>query len=158
MLKGFENLPHRPNISIILFKDGHFLLVQKPNWEEDWWKFPQGGIDEGENLDSAAIRELKEEVGTDSVEVLGISKHVNTYDWPDEVLERLKYKKFRGQSQRFFVARFIGSDDEIKPDEKEISKVAWFSRDEIIRLSEERVGTFRDYQGIIPLVLEEFGI
>ena len=156
MLKEFENLPYRPNVSIIIFRDNKFLLVQKPSWEKYWWKFPQGGIDKDEDVLGAGLRELKEEVGISSVKVLGISKYVNTYDWPDPVLKKLKKKKWRGQTQHFVVAEFIGNDDEIKADEKEISIVKWFSKDEVLEFSEKRIGTFSNYNNIIPEVFEEF--
>ncbi len=158
MLKGFENLPHRPNVAVLVCKDDKFLLVQKPHWGEDSWKLPQGGIDDGEDIESAGFRELKEETGIVSVEAIGVSKYTNTYDWSDDILKTLEYKKYKGQTQSFLVVKFIGSDSEISPEDSEISRIEWFSKEDIIELSEKGTGTFGEYQGIVPKIIEEFGL
>lgn len=56
-----NKLPYRDNISCIVFKDDMFLLVQLNDWPKDFWKFPQGGIEQGETEEEAVIRELIEE-------------------------------------------------------------------------------------------------
>ena len=67
------------------------------------WQFPQGGIDEGENPKEALMRELKEEIGTDEVEILGEYPQWISYDFPEEV--RAKMQPFDGQNQRYFFVR-----------------------------------------------------
>ncbi len=37
------------------------LLVHRPRYDD--WSFPKGGVDEGESLEQAAVREVKEETG-----------------------------------------------------------------------------------------------
>lgn len=158
MLKEFQHLPHRPNVSIILFYEDNFLLVKRPEWEASLRKFPQGGIEEGESFEETALRELKEEVGTDNVEILGVSKYENTYDWSDEVLKRFKFKKYRGQKQRFVVARFLGKPEDVYPAEEDTEKVEWASRKKILNLAKNNMGTFKDYNGYIQKVFKEFNI
>lgn len=42
------NLPYRNNVSCIVFRGDKFLVVQLNDWPENWWKFPQGGIEQDE--------------------------------------------------------------------------------------------------------------
>ena len=64
---------YRPNVGVVLFNTaGQVWLGRRAKTPEPWnWQFPQGGVDEGENLEAAALRELQEETGVRSVELLG---------------------------------------------------------------------------------------
>lgn len=44
------------------------------------WQFPQGGIDKGESVKNALFRELKEEIGTDEVEIIAEYPEWLSYD------------------------------------------------------------------------------
>ncbi len=88
-----------------------------PKWEGDGknslWQMPQGGIDEGEEPAIAALRELKEETGTANAKIIYESQHWYSYDLPRHALINTALKgKYRGQTQRWFLMRFTGSDDE----------------------------------------------
>lgn len=74
------------------------------------WQMPQGGIDEAEEPLKAALRELKEEVGTDNVQVIHQSKDWYYYDIPDDYISRLWNGKYRGQKQLWFLMRLMGDD------------------------------------------------
>src|SRR3989344_37454 len=112
MKRKYAALPLRDNVSLIVFSGKKFLLVNLLDWEEDWWKFPQGGVEKGETLLEAGKREFREELGTDNIRVLGQSRYTNNYDWPDELIER-KQNNYRGQSQRFLVVEFLGKSNDI---------------------------------------------
>jgi putative (di)nucleoside polyphosphate hydrolase len=77
------------------------------------WQMPQGGIDPGETPRRAALRELKEEIGTDKAEILGESRAWLIYDLPAELVGRIWGGRYRGQRQKWFVMRFTGSDGNI---------------------------------------------
>ena len=82
------------------------------------WQMPQGGIDPGETPRQAAIRELREEVGTDQAEILGESRGWLHYDVPEELSVRfggLWGGRYRGQRQKWFAMRFTGEDGNIDP-------------------------------------------
>ncbi|MCB1581201.1 MAG: NUDIX domain-containing protein, partial [Alphaproteobacteria bacterium] len=82
-------LPYRPCVGIALFNaQGHVFVGERID-TPGAWQMPQGGIDEGEDLEVAARRELCEEIGTDSAELLKISEQTTRYDLPAHLLGRL---------------------------------------------------------------------
>jgi putative (di)nucleoside polyphosphate hydrolase len=76
---------------------------------------PQGGIDPGETPRQAAIRELKEETGTDKAEIVGESRVWRHYDLPAEIAGRMWGGRYCGQRQKWFAMRFTGEDEDIHP-------------------------------------------
>jgi putative (di)nucleoside polyphosphate hydrolase len=77
------------------------------------WQMPQGGIDPGETPVQAALRELKEEIGTDKAEILGESSRWLKYDLPAELARGVWGGRYRGQRQKWFAMRFTGNDTDI---------------------------------------------
>ncbi|MEM9028482.1 MAG: RNA pyrophosphohydrolase [Pseudomonadota bacterium] len=81
-----------------------------------WWQMPQGGIDDGEDPRSAALRELAEETGMTSADIMGETSEWLTYDLPDHLVGIAWGGRFRGQKQKWFAVRFLGSDEDINID------------------------------------------
>jgi putative (di)nucleoside polyphosphate hydrolase len=79
------------------------------------WQMPQGGIDPGETPREAALRELKEETGTDKALILGESRGWLHYDLPTEIAGGMWGGRYRGQRQKWFAMRFTGEDGDIDP-------------------------------------------
>jgi len=79
------------------------------------WQMPQGGIDPGETPRAAALRELKEEIGTDKAEILGESRDWLHYDLPAEIAGGMWGGRYRGQRQKWFAMRFTGEESDIDP-------------------------------------------
>ena len=77
------------------------------------WQMPQGGIDRGETPSQAALRELKEEIGTDKAEILGESRGWLKYELPAELAEKAFGGRYCGQKQKWFAMRFIGKESDI---------------------------------------------
>jgi putative (di)nucleoside polyphosphate hydrolase len=77
------------------------------------WQMPQGGIDPGETPIQAALRELKEEIGTDKAEILGESRMWLQYDLPVKLAGGVWGGRYRGQRQKWFAMRFTGNDTDI---------------------------------------------
>ena len=126
------DLPYRLNVGAVLFnRDGLVLLGRRAGVPDDAvavWQFPQGGIDAGEDPATALMRELAEEIGTANAEILAEHPDWLTYDLPPQFQRSLFGGRFRGQRQRWFALRFLGSDDEIRLDahgEPEFSAWRW---------------------------------
>ena len=102
------------------------------------WQMPQGGIDPGEVPLQAALRELKEEIGTDKVEILAESAGWLQYDLPAE-FDRSKFwgGRYRGQRQKWFVMRFVGLDSEIDlaTEHPEFDAWRWVAADRLPELA-----------------------
>ena len=106
---------YRPNVGVVLFNGrGEVWLGHRGNGRGPRnWQFPQGGIDPGEDLETAARRELREETGVTSADLLGRVEEWITYDFPPAVMRRGDARGFKGQRQAWLAMRFTGKDSEI---------------------------------------------
>ncbi|WP_304342625.1 RNA pyrophosphohydrolase [Campylobacter ureolyticus] len=98
---------YRPNVAAIIMSSLYpfemkFFLAKRVDIK-DAWQFPQGGIDKGETPKMALFRELKEEIGTDKVEIIAEYPKWLSYDFPEDVLEKMK--PYSGQIQKYFLVR-----------------------------------------------------
>lgn len=114
-----RDLPYRPCVGIMLLnKDGRVWTGRRlAKWSGDKsaliWQMPQGGITKGEEPIEAAYRELREETGVTSAEIVAEIAQWLTYDLPEPLLGVGLKGKYRGQRQRWFAMRFWGDDSEI---------------------------------------------
>jgi len=112
--KAVQDLPYRHGVGIMLLNcQGKVFVAQRIDMPSAAWQMPQGGIDKGESPLAAAWRELKEETGTDKAEKIGESRDWYTYDLPADLAPRIWRGRFRGQTQKWFVFRFLGRDKDI---------------------------------------------
>ena len=116
-----KDLPYRPCVGVMVLNgEGRVWVGQRlanDNSEYDGtpqlWQMPQGGIDEGEDWETAARRELYEETGIKSVTLIEQAPDWITYDLPEHLIGVGLKGKFRGQKQRWFAYRFEGEESEI---------------------------------------------
>ena len=106
---------YRPGVGIMLLnRRGEVFVARRIDMPGiPAWQMPQGGIDAGETPREAAFRELEEEIGTASAEILAESRSWLYYDLPPELAAGIWGGRYRGQRQKWFAMRFIGSDGEI---------------------------------------------
>ena len=114
---SFDHLPYRPCAGFMLVNAEGLVFVGEriDKSAHGFWQMPQGGIDKGEDVREAALRELHEEVGVAAhlVEVIAQSAQPYFYDLPPELLGKVWKGKYRGQEQHWFLGRFLGSEADI---------------------------------------------
>ena len=114
--------PYRDNVGAVLFSPSGLVLVARradmPRSEAaaGAWQLPQGGVDPGEDLRLAVLRELAEEIGTDKAEIVAEHPDWLAYDFPPELSGIRIAQKYRGQRQKWFALRFTGKDADIRLD------------------------------------------
>ena len=86
---------------------------------------PQGGIDEGENPEETAFRELEEEIGTGNAKIIARTNGWLTYDLPDDLVGKVWSGKYRGQKQVWFLMKYLGSDADINLEAHHPEFSAW---------------------------------
>ncbi len=139
--KVFSSLSFRENVVSIVLNYKNEVLIAKREKYASWfrtigennedkfsnyWQFSQGGVDEGENFQQTATRELKEELGIEKVEYIKTSEKIYSYNWNNGVRPLLgNYFKFKGQRQHIVYFKFLGNDSEIKPDQEEFTEYQW---------------------------------
>jgi putative (di)nucleoside polyphosphate hydrolase len=113
-----SNTPrYRPCVGLCVFNQNRKVFVGERIDSPGAWQMPQGGIDPGEDVAIAAMRELKEELGTDKAEILKIHPKPLRYDIPENVRARISWgRDYVGQEQTWVALRFTGVDADIKLD------------------------------------------
>jgi len=89
----------------VFTNDAEKVMVCERSDVRGAWQFPQGGIDSGESEEKALRRELREEIGTDAVEVVSTASSLVSYDFPENMKAKVA-EQWRGQTQRWFLVRF----------------------------------------------------
>ncbi|HEY9214998.1 MAG TPA: RNA pyrophosphohydrolase, partial [Ancylobacter sp.] len=114
----FEQLPYRPCVGVVLVnRDGLVFVGRRVGGPEHVdathsWQMPQGGIDDGEAPEQAALRELYEETNVSSVEPLAEASEWFAYDLPEPIAREAWKGRYRGQTQKWIALRFTGTDSE----------------------------------------------
>lgn len=128
-----QDLKYRKGVVAVVLEDSGKVLVCERSSVSGAWQFPQGGVDEGESFLEALYRELSEEIGCGDIEVLKESASEITYDFPTEMTSNIA-KNYRGQSQKWFLCKFIG---DAKPDlskaDEEFQDHEWVSVESILK-------------------------
>ncbi|APG63721.1 RNA pyrophosphohydrolase [Sphingorhabdus lutea] len=150
---------YRPCAGIMLVnKQGLVFVGQRsdsPN--SDAWQMPQGGIDEGEDAQQAAIRELQEETGInpDLVAIISQNEEELFYDLPDHLAGKMWGGKWMGQRQWWFLLYFNGEDTDINiaTEHQEFSKWKWAEIDELV----DMIVPFKRelYQSVVDIFHED---
>ncbi|MES2145782.1 MAG: RNA pyrophosphohydrolase [Pseudomonadota bacterium] len=131
------SLPYRPCVGVMLINaQGLVFAGQRIDSPIPAWQMPQGGIDDGEKPRAAALRELWEETGVtaDLVAFVGKTHHWITYDLPPDLLGKVWGGRYRGQRQKWFLFRFLGTDADIRiaTENPEFSSWRWIAADQMV--------------------------
>ncbi len=99
---------YRPNVAMIILSENYpeekEVFIAQRNDLTDIWQFPQGGIDNGEEVQEALFREMEEEIGTDAAEIIAEYPEWISYDFPEKIAKKMK--PYKGQTQRYFLMKF----------------------------------------------------
>ena len=126
MKKNHKNLPLRSGVGIVLLnKKNKVFVAKRIDNPKNFWQMPQGGVDKKENYYQAASRELKEETSIVSVELIKKIDKKLTYILPENLIGIIWKGKFKGQTQRWFIMRFVGNDSEINIKTKKPEFLDW---------------------------------
>jgi len=115
MKKEYNDLPYRSGVGLCVFnREGLVFCAERRDYPGAW-QMPQGGINKGEDLRMAALRELKEEIGTDNAVIIRVLEEKLRYEFPDYLQYRhgIFRGKYRGQEQTWIALLFRGKDSEI---------------------------------------------
>jgi putative (di)nucleoside polyphosphate hydrolase len=144
MAKPAEVTAYRPCVGIMLLnRDGLVWIGSRFDKQNDegkghWWQMPQGGIDANEDPAKAALRELQEETSVTSAELIAESPRWYNYDLPAHLIGKSWKGKYRGQTQKWFAARFLGEDSEVNllppGHSQEFDQWRWANMDEVADL------------------------
>jgi putative (di)nucleoside polyphosphate hydrolase len=138
-----KRLPYRPCVGIMLLNHEGLVFAGRradhdgePEGRGTWWQMPQGGLDEGEQPEEAARRELAEETGVRSARFIARTRNWLTYDLPKELVGIAWEGRYRGQKQMWFAAKFEGAESEIDigprdGHEQEFDAWRWVTLDEL---------------------------
>ena len=134
MEEKFKNLPLRDGVGIIVLnKENKVFVAKRIDNPKNFWQMPQGGVDKGEDFLTAAYRELAEETSIVDVKLIREIEGTITYELPKHLLGIIWKGKYKGQKQKWFLMRYLGTDNEIniKTDKPEFLDWKWIDLNQI---------------------------
>lgn len=125
-----DNIAYRKGVGfMILNNDRKVWVGQRRDTGKligpNTWQMPQGGIDGTETPWQAALREMKEEIGTVNIRLITESRDWISYDFPEELHTTLWGGRYVGQTQKWFLVEFLGKDSEININTRHPEFIAW---------------------------------
>ena len=121
-----NKLPMRTGVGIIVLnKNNHIFVGKRKDNPADKWQMPQGGVDKGEDYTTAMRRELSEETSIKNIKILKEIDQMYEYELPDNLVGIIWKGRFRGQKQKWFITKFLGTDDEINLNTKHPEFIEW---------------------------------
>ena len=121
-----KKLPMRTGVGIILLNSENKIFVGKRKDNPgDKWQMPQGGVDNEEDFITAMRRELHEETSIKNIKVIKEINQLYEYELPKNLIGIIWKGKFRGQKQKWFIAKFLGNENEINLNTKQPEFVEW---------------------------------
>ncbi|MEL0176868.1 MAG: RNA pyrophosphohydrolase [Pelagibacteraceae bacterium] len=151
-MNKFNNLPYRKGVGMMVFNDQKKIFVGKRIDNQEAWQMPQGGVDENEDYETAAKRELFEETGIQSIRIIKKSNNEYIYDLPEHLIGKIWKGKYKGQKQEWFLIKFLGPDSEININQKhpEFNEWKWVNINDLPNL----IVSFK--KNLYLSVIEEF--
>lgn len=127
-LLPWNERPYRMGVGLVIFNTEGSVFVAERLDHPGSWQMPQGGIDDNEDIEAAAFREMEEEIGTRNARILEIMDEWLHYDIPERAAARFWDGKYKGQKQKWIAMEFLGKNEEINlnsNDHPEFSRWKW---------------------------------
>ena len=126
MEEKFKNLPLRNGVGIVVLnKENKVFVAKRIDNPKNFWQMPQGGVNKGEDFLNAAFRELEEETGMKKVKLIQEIEGIMTYELPKHLLGIIWKGRYKGQKQKWFLMKYLGSDKEINIKTKKTEFLEW---------------------------------
>ena len=121
-----QQLPMRNGVGVIILNKKNKVFVGKRKDNPiDKWQMPQGGVDKDESYLQAMKRELFEETSIKNIKVLKEIESFFEYELPETLIGVIWKGKYRGQKQKWFIAKFFGNEEEINLKTKHPEFIEW---------------------------------
>ncbi len=131
-----NNKSYRLNVAAIILSHEYpkvceFFIAERSDLK-NVWQFPQGGIDKGESPTDALFRELKEEIGTNDIEIIAEYPTWVRYDFPKRVMQKMK--PYKGQQQKYFLVKLkLNAAIDIKTKVPEFARYEFVNFDKLLK-------------------------
>ena len=110
---------------IVLNNDNRVFVGKRIDNPGNNWQMPQGGVNKGEDFIAAMKRELHEETSINNIKILKEIEKIYEYELPENLIGIIWKGKYRGQRQKWFITKFLGTDDEININTKKPEFISW---------------------------------
>lgn len=125
---------YRPNVAALMVNEDGNLLICERSTVPGAWQFPQGGVDDGESMEQALFREVREEIGLskNDYEILDRRDGYRYLYPPDVRAKKIRKHGSHGQEQTYFLCRLKRSAPPIDVNQspREFSAYRWIIPDE----------------------------
>ena len=141
---------------VVLNNEDKVFVAKRIDNPKNFWQMPQGGVDNGEDFLTAALRELYEETSIKNVELIKELDGMTTYELPDHLLGIIWKGKFKGQKQKWFLMRFLGEDKDIniKTNKPEFLEWKWTDIDQVTEeVVDFKLDVYKEVKGKIKKLL-----
>jgi putative (di)nucleoside polyphosphate hydrolase len=119
-------------VAVIRDKQGLVLAGERSD-AKGAWQLPQGGVDAGESPDEALFRELREEIGTDRLQVLRKLPDLITYEFPLD-MNSGPARQYRGQQQTWYLMEFLSDGaPNLEISDGEFQDIKWMQAALLVR-------------------------
>lgn len=131
LMEAREKRDYRPVIVAVIETPENEILLVRSVKSVNGWNYPQGGIDDEEDIIEALFREIQEETGITS-DLLELIQHLGVQDLDIPHTSDRDHREYsRGKRYFSFLLKYSGFK-EIQLCSEELDQFKWCSRDALL--------------------------